>query len=79
MQINCLIFFQSQPSSPDNPFEKSTIDFDFIDVDESLEPELGRPMHSKKKDVLEEGNLEVHLNLKRRNALLLNCTIGWNL
>jgi len=48
------IYFQSQTSSPENPFGKSNIDdFDFVDVEGDMEAE---DRNSKKKDVLEEGN-----------------------
>lgn len=50
--------FQSHTNSPDHPFEKSSEDYDFVDVegDVCMEAELsGRPV-AMKKDVLEEGN-----------------------
>jgi len=51
---NIKIYFQSQTSSPENPFGKSNIDdFDFVDVEGDMEAE---DRNSKKKDVLEEGN-----------------------
>lgn len=51
--------FQSQTSSPENPFGKSNMDdFDFIDVEGEgdMEAEVDRSL--KKKDVLEEGKIE---------------------
>lgn len=49
-------FFQSQTSSPENPFGKSNMDdFDFVDVEGDMEGDGSRSVNSKKKDVLEEG------------------------
>ncbi|KAJ8667283.1 hypothetical protein QAD02_008945 [Eretmocerus hayati] len=47
-------FRESQMGSPDNPFGKSVLDYDFVDVEGDVEAELGRPSALKKKDVLEE-------------------------
>lgn len=48
-------FRESQTSSPENPFGKSNMDdFDFVDVEGDMEGDVGRNLHSKKKDVLEE-------------------------
>lgn len=50
------IYFQSQTSSPENPFGKSNMDdFDFVDVEGDMEADIDRS--SKKKDVLEEGKI----------------------
>lgn len=48
--------FQSQTSSPENPFSKSNMDdFDFVDVEGEMEER-----NSKKKDVLEEGTCNTY-------------------
>lgn len=55
---------QSQTNSPIHQFEKSTEDYDFVDVegDVCMDAELsGRPV-AMKKDVLEEGSFYVIVN-----------------
>lgn len=38
-------------------------DFDFVDVEGDMESDAGRNVHSKKKDVLEEGKICVSKNI----------------